>query len=280
MLGRIIKHDICYGISSNKIRYLSVIVTFVAINLNFYSTVNQLSIKYFDTYSVGVLNVWVHSLEGTGIFEPSLGMPFAIPMNWFVLQALLALLILSYPTQNLYGYGSQCLIRMEWRSIWWLSKCIWNLCTVASFYLIGIITTCLWALLNKRSLLEYSIQISLSVSGINLSSYSLTEILMLTLLLPFLTSLALSFIQMILSMVLSPIYGYFIVICNALISAYCYSPFLIANYSMMLRHESITPNGYCIRMAIIVDSGVILLSVIGGLIYFMRCDILKTKKQG
>ena len=74
-----------------KIRYLSVIVTFVAINLNFYSTVNQLSIKYFDTYSVGVLNVWVHSLEGTGIFEPSLGMPFAIPMNWFVLQALLAL---------------------------------------------------------------------------------------------------------------------------------------------------------------------------------------------
>lgn len=53
-----------------------------------------------------------------------------------------------------------------------------------------------------------------------MSSYSLTEILMLTLLLPFLTSLALSFIQMILSMVLSPIYGYFIVICNALISAY------------------------------------------------------------
>ena len=71
MLGRIIKHDICYGISSNKIRYLSVIVTFVAINLNFYSTVNQLSIKYFDTYSVGVLNVWVHSLEGTGIFVVS-----------------------------------------------------------------------------------------------------------------------------------------------------------------------------------------------------------------
>lgn len=279
MLAKVIKHDIHYGIAANKLRYMLVIISFGVMNLNFHSTVNRLKGGSLNGQSASALNAWIHNLEGMGIFEPRPGMPFAIPMDWFVLQCLLALLILSYPTQDLYGYGSQLLIRISRRSTWWLSKCVWNLFTVINFYLLGVVTTCLCALISNGVLLEYNLQISLSVSGVDLSSHSLWEILLLTLFLPFFTSLALSFVQMTLSIILSPIYGYFIIVCNALISAYCYSPLLIANYSMVLRHESIVPNGFDTCMALIVDCGVVLLSIFIGLIYFMHCDILKAKKR-
>jgi uncharacterized membrane protein len=93
--------------------------------------------------------------------------------------------------------------------------------------------------------------------------------------LPLLTSIALSLLQMMLSFVLSPIYGYMIAVCLLVASAYFYSPILIGNHSMLARNALFYADGLGSAGGVLASVVTGALSVAIGMLYFKRYDILK-----
>lgn len=127
-----------------------------------------------------------------------------------MLQLVVSFLILSYPTQDLESYGMQFLVRTRKRGVWWISKSIWNILSVALFYLIGIFVAFIFSILLGDGSFAFHQEITLFVSEFS-SSAGYAQTLAVVLILPFLTSAAMAAFQMMLNFVLRPVYGYMIV---------------------------------------------------------------------
>lgn len=276
MRSRAVLQDLRLGLSRNGARFILVGFLFSVLNIDFYTMVNNMPIKSMNMQA-SAMDCWVHIMRGIEIYDPATKLPFRIPLYWLIIQAVMAFLVISYPTQDLFGYGSQLLFRVRKRNIWWISKCLWNSCTVLLFYGTGILLTCIYSLMFGKFHFEPTQGITLMFSGIDLRAISSLKIYTLAVILPILTSMALSMLQMTLSFILNPIFSYFFIICYVLIAAYYYSPYLIPNFSMVLRNGYITSSGFYISNAILLDIFVIISSALVGLIYFIRFDILKSK---
>ena len=128
----IIKSDLIMGFASNKIKYIIVALFFgcriFCITEIFLDFAEDGLIK-----SPSVTDIWFNIFEGIPIYIPNNNLPFQIPFVWLMIQILVAFLIFNYPTQDLCSYGTQILIHIRNRKMWWISKCIWNICTVLFF---------------------------------------------------------------------------------------------------------------------------------------------------
>lgn len=272
---RIIKNDVLFGISSNKFRYILVILFFLCNVFVFIKS--TLDFPFHKTFlqMPSVTDIWFNLFKGMEIYIPSKDMPFQIPFKWLMIQTLLALLIVIYPTQDLFSYGTQILIHMKKRRIWWISKCIWNICTVISFYLIAFICVLLISAIYGNISFNFNLDLNneinyldINITNIVLSYFSIYG-------LPIITSIALSLLQMMLSFILSPIYSFIITIAYSVISAYYCSPLLIGNFSMIMRNSALGLGSVHIMSAVIICCIVSISSIVIGMIYTIRLDIIK-----
>lgn len=94
------------------------------------------------------------------------------------------------------------------------------------------------------------------------------------LILPIAASVAVLFVQMLLSMITAPVYGFFVVIFQVLLSFYFYSPFLPGNYQMFNRLALAREDGICAGQSFFICSIVIVSCIIIGAIYMKKRDIL------
>lgn len=92
--------------------------------------------------------------------------------------------------------------------------------------------------------------------------------------LPWLTAVALSQLQLCLSLWMQPVLGWVVSIVVLLSSAYYATPFLLGNYAMAMRDQQVLAGGVDGRTGIAYCLGVVLLSVLAGLISFKHTDIL------
>ena len=73
---------------------------------------------------------------------------------------------------------------------------------------------------------------------------------------------------------MQPVLGWIVSIVVLLSSAYYATPFLLGNYAMVLRDQQVLAGGVDGRAGIAYCLGVVLLSVLAGLISFKHADIL------
>jgi len=269
-----IKHDLAIGFRHNAPTYILVVVIFSFFCLIFFNDLTALRSPLQPLNEGSFLDCGISVFKGMAVFVPSPLNQFKIPIVWLTIQVFVAILILTYPTQDLFSYGTQILVRTKKRSLWWLSKCIWNCLSVMAFYLIGILVIVIFTLIYGKMSLTPDLNVNLVVNQLDLKNYDLSQLLIAVFLLPVLTSIALSLFQMTISFILSPIYSFIIVICLLITSAYYCSPIFIGNYSMLLRNKIITPKGIDSSTAIIVNLAIITISIIVGYFYFKKYDIL------
>ncbi len=272
---RIIKNDVLSGISSNKFKYIFVILFFVCIVFSFTKATLDFSFQETLTQSPSVTDTWFNIYKGMVVYIPSKEMPFQIPFIWLMIQTLLAFLIVNYPTQDLFLYGTQILIHMKKRSLWWISKCIWNMCTVLSFYLIAFICVLLISAIYGNVSFNFNLDLNNEVNYLDINITDIISSYFAIYGLPIITSIALSLMQMILSFILSPIYSFIITIAYSVISAYYCAPFLIGNFSMIMRNSALGLGSIDILSAVIICCIVSTASIVTGMIYINRLDIIK-----
>ncbi len=261
---RFLRKDLFLGLNSNKTRYFLSLLLFVYLS---YMFTKELSIA--ENKASSITNFWFYFFQGIGVYNPSSGVPFVIPFTWIIIQVIIALLVLNYPSRDLFTTGVQSLIRIKKRSYWWTSKCIWNFVTIIFVYLVAFICAFIFSAFLGEISLNFSDDFFCLQKNYNGS------IIVIIYLMPVLTSIAISMVQMLISILLKPIYSFVIVICYLIVSSYYCSPILIGNYSMLLRSSVFDIGKINFITAVIVDVLVIIFSAIIGLFYFNRVDIIK-----
>lgn len=202
---------------------------------------------------------------------------FRFPMIWMLLYIVLAWITLEYAHNDLVDYGQQVLIRTNGRTMWWLSKCVWNACSVLGFFGVIWLTLLLFCLAAG-----YPITLTLHADLLgNILNASVTGtgsadvLLLATFLLTPLVLMALNLLQMTFTMFVKPIAGFCITTALLILSAYQISPLLIGNYAMPMRSTAFLSTGVDLQTGILYALVLAGIAVAVGAVRFRHYDILE-----
>ena len=110
--------------------------------------------------------------------------------------------------------------------------------------------------------------------GYNDLGYDTWDIAIEVMFMPFLVTLALSILQMALSLVFKPAFAFIFSSVLLISSAYYMTPFLIGNFAMAVRSSKVVSNGLNLTDGIIAALVIIALGVVIGILAIRRHNIL------
>lgn len=271
----IIKSDILTGFLTNKNKYIIVIILFACIVYSINNDISNFMVLNKENQLASITDIWFNLFMGMGEYNPSNGTPFQIPFLWLIIQTVVGFFIINYPSQNLYKYGIQVLTRSQSRKTWWISKCIWNICTVVSVYLIAFLCIFIVLAVNGQMDFIFNQDINNLYNSLDIDIANSIFTYFTIYAMPIITSITVSLIQMLLSFVLTPIYSFILVIAYSIISAYYCSYFFIGNFSMLLRNTLFGIGSIDTFGCVTICASIIVITIIIGLLYFNRLDIIK-----
>ena len=204
------------------------------------------------------------------------GEAFEFPVIWTVVFLYLFYITLYYPYNDLLGFGLNVLVRSGSRFYWWLSKCFWNAFAVVMFFCLGLASVALFCVFTGRPLsmeissLVYTEVFEMAEDFVYPSSYTVGTLIGM----PLLTAVAISQLQMLLSLWLRPIFSFGVTAAILISSAYYLKPFMIGNYAMPVRYDAVVPNGVSLGIGVIILSAIIIACIVVGGISFRYYDII------
>lgn len=205
---------------------------------------------------------------------------YTIPVLWLCIPVMAAYISGYYATKDLHTYGQQVLIRSGSRVKWWLSKCVWNLITVLSLYVMGYATVVAVAVLSGAGMtMRLTPEIVTSVCNINMLNGNFFEETVILLIMPVIVSVALSMLQLTIAMITSPIIGFMFSQTIVFFSTIFEYKVLVSNYGM-LSHNKITCGSDIVwQEGIIICVIVYVAAILVGMLYFSRCNILPKNNE-
>lgn len=281
-MGKLVRYDVKEGIFLDYIKYLILIIIFSIMSIVFIKTVMNFTGTgtIVNKFSIGdLLMYW---FKGMKEYNTNENIPFDMPAQYIVLGIFLAFLIGDYPVKDLNGFGKDILVRTKKRDYWWNSKCIWNFLTVLIFYSILFGIMLVICLLYGNLSLSPNIDISNRLCGLQLKPdyiFPMHHLILGFFVLPILTSLALSFLQMTLSLLFNSFISYMCIISILVASAFYKSDFLIGNYLMVKRYSWYKNGGIHELSGVLMCISIIVLSYLIGMFYFKLYDIYNRKKE-
>ena len=196
--------------------------------------------------------------KGMEKYEPRIKTrPFEIPAFYLFFHLYISYAIAKYPFSDLKGMGKNVLINAKSRSSWLISKFIWCAEMIVIFYMTTYIIAVIFSCLSGNFTFYLNPEVNTAISNLNL-----TQTLFFTnaVILPMVTSICISYVQLMLSFRFHVLIGNTTTIVFICLSAYYTNPFLLGNYFMLLRNSSIigkegvlTSHGYiiCILLSIV-----------------------------
>lgn len=258
---------------------LKKIVPFILIVLIMCIYFHQMVREYIQLGNIkeqeGFLNYVVYALSGMEEYHVEEGVRFEIPYIWLTINFYIAYLIGNYIDSDMHGVGLQFLIRTKTKKCWLFGKTIYAMSSVIILY------TFMYGIFFSMSLvmgngIGASREIDIYLSGIDIQLFNSSKYLGVTIwVLPIVTSIVISLMQMMISILIKPICGYIIVAIYIISSAYWKSYFLIGNYSMLLRNEKLCDKGINSYMALGLTVIIGVATLIVGNFILKRKEILE-----
>ncbi len=207
--------------------------------------------------------------------------PFTLPPLYLLFNFYLSWLISYYPLREMGNLGRHTILKHGTKQKWWISKCVWATYTVISYYATVLIVFGIALVFSGKSgfvrditLLKDTIN-SEKVDYNHLEQLSNTSLAVMCILLPLVVSLGLSMIQMMLSLVIKPIYSQVVIIGVLVCSSFSCKVFLPGNYLMYLRNRQLLFNsGVGTISGLILGICIILFGGFGVLYIIIKKDIL------
>lgn len=271
--------DLKQGILYNKLLLITPVAIAVITFLDFSMKANRFLNDGMIKEAVSYGDYWFYLYGGMKKYIPTPGDPFLFPVVWIVIFLILPFILLNYPFQDLYGIGQQIIVRSGRRTIWWLSKCGWNILgTLIYHFLIQVTGGVLFYIFHKD--LSNKIHMDFVKLAFNAEQqeiwmrYSLP---FMVIILPVIVSAAINLLQMTFSLFIKPVFGFFTVAAVLLSSAYLLSPALIGNYAMAYRCSWMLKEGVSAASGLILSIILLFLAAFLGLIKFYIYDILESE---
>ena len=273
----LIQHDIKEGARYNFKKYIFTVILFLVFCADVYSQYKIHTERCNVLFQPTICDYILYIFRGMREYDPNLSEAFNIPAAWFAVQLGIAYFVGNYPTKDTEGYGIQYIIRSGSKCLWVASKCIYSAIATVQFYLIGYVVVAFWALLFGRFEFSLSEDIGMYISNINAEVITDSIFVICVLVLPLLTSIAVSIFQTVLMLVVRPMYSYLAIIVIVSASAYYKTYFLPLNYSMIFRMSPIVAGGLDPYIAVIIDIFLIILTVIFGCAIIRKFDFLEKR---
>lgn len=208
-----------------------------------------------------------------------------IPVFWMLMLILPLFITLNFPFKDMKTIGTQMLLRSERRVTWWLCKCFWNLCCTAIYFLLIFASITVFCLcFGVRLSLEMpmgSMMAIFSEADITTAAESMSTLqtIFVLMVLPILTIAAMNMVEMMLGIVVGPLYGFLFSVALVAAASYVTSPILIGNYANLARCGSFINDGLNGQTGFLICLSVILLATILGAVAFRQRDILPDYKE-
>ena len=271
--GTVFIQDMKRGMRQNRIKYLVILLFTIACCCIMYRICHVKIGRGVIEGAPNFMDYLLYIMQGCSEFKASGNTVFNIPPTWIFVQMMASFLVFSYVVKDLDKQGMIMLIKSADRTKWWLSKCIWNIATIVVMYLViwcGIlivaVSTNKMGFLITKDICREVLDMTFTQEGIQ---YSLIVMFM-----PLIMSLGISLMQMALSLVIGPIFSFTFVLAVDILSVYFLSPFLIGNYSIMMRSDYIISNGVNSLVGALISIVLGLAGVMLGNFYFKKYDIL------
>ncbi|WP_346886740.1 hypothetical protein [Clostridium sp. UBA4395] len=271
-----IKHDFYKGTIEGWKRYAMAL--FIFIFLCFVFQIRAKKIIQFNNISkeISFLDFILFMFRGMNVFDGNaVELQDKLP-QWFLVNIYLSIIIGYFPLKDLSESGIQVLIRTKSRVSWWLSKCLWVIYNVLIYYGISIIVITVFSLFHGGLSLEPSKELNLILSNLDISKFNFKGILIVGIILPVITSITFSLIQLLISLFTNSIISnMFIITVLTLTPFYCNS-FFIGNYLMILRSNlNIGDSGVSIVYGIVICVVLSIATIFIGANKIKRYDILE-----
>ena len=250
---KLLNYDTKYGIIRRWYVFLITIIFAFAQCRSCHGIIESLQTSNMMRDNGTVMDYILYSFQGMCVYIFSPRNLFTIPLYWFIFQVGISYIIAYYTENDLRHYGRNILMACKSRYGWWFSKVAVCICSVLIYYAITVGWITLMALSCGATLsLQVSNDFVLSAFSYTLLYMNSSDVVWISLLLPFLTTLSVCLIQVASSLVISPVISFAAVCSMYVLSAYYTSPWLIGNYTMWQR------SSYYIEGGISPDSGLFL----------------------
>ena len=279
---KLLQYDLRRGVIRNWI-FLFVPVCVAIICISF-----RQSLLFWQTYGFQDVSAsWALYVADffKGLADVDRERGFQIPVLWMLGLLFPLFITLNYPFRDIKTIGVQLLLRSESRVGWWLAKCVWCLCCTVVYFLLtyGTVTVlcAVWDIPLTLEISGDSIIVLFADTGMmpDVQEVSAGQVILTVLVLPFLTVTALNMLELLLSLIIRPVYSFLACVSLVAASAYAKSPILFPNYANIARSGAFFVTGMDGRLGIAICLAVVVFSVAAGAAVFRRWDILPDYKE-
>lgn len=275
---KLLRFDLNEGIMKNKFLLLCPVMIAVTMFISFYSRVNRyVSLHLIQEGKVTFADYYMYLYGGMKEYIPEPGNPFLFPIMWLLIFVAIPFIVVNYPFRDMQSIGQQVLVHSTGRTLWWISKCCWNV--IATLLYHGILLGVLLLLcIFKNIPISRDINLDLQsvVFMVTQEEYFLKckTITIVIIMLPILVSIAMDLFQMMISLFLKPMFSFLVIAVIMVSSSYLLAGYMIGNYAMIMRLSWINEKGVSILTGYIIVALVSVVSVVIGKIKFRNYDII------
>ncbi len=203
---------------------------------------------------------------------------FQLPIFWLLLVGGCLFLNLDYLLKDLTNAGQQVIIRSKKRVTWYLSKCMWNICSCGLYFIIVVLTAFIFSVSTGGEITLHSNPTALMLIFEEVCfepiSLFVEDGLIISFFLPFLTVAALSMLEMTLCLIVKPASSFVGCMILLVVALFCPSPFILGNGAMTIRNSEIIAHGISSGSAVQIALITIIVCVISGSLCFKQVDII------
>lgn len=223
-----------------------------------------------------VADLYMIFYKGSNIMNPGDGKLIYLTEQYLFLSLGMAYIIGNYAAKDLKGFGLQVIIRSRSAGLWWFGKLVW--CVISGIIAhITIYITMIFICIIKGWSLGFSVNAEvLKALGYKNSDIMVSagNLLVICILIPFLSVLALSVLQMFVSLLISPVVSLLLVTVEMLAAIYSNSAVFLSNGIMFVRNSMFYAGGTNSFYMILSSLIFIFLITFVGIFYFSKIDFL------
>lgn len=278
---KIVKADLNRGIIKRKNLYIAILLVIVFLGIITVMMVeNKIdSGRYNGQISLGDIILLFY--KGSLIVNPNNVNSFYISEQYLFMSLCIIFAVGNYAQKDIYGIGMQVIVRCQKIKQWYLSKIIWCIVNSIAINIAIIVTLVILCLLSRYKLTFGIHEELLSLCGFEKITVSKTveTIFLIGVIIPFLSTMAIMIIQMVLSLVLSPVISILFVVTETVATVFSRSSIFLSNGLMCRRNANFYPNGTSslgIMVCAIIE---IAIALVVGYIYLNKTDMMSEKES-
>lgn len=271
---KLFQRDLSLGTCRNVVLFVLPVILAVVQCIDCHDLIRNLNEANQMRTGGTVLDYYIQCTKGMSIFVFDSKSYFIIPLYWFVFQIGISYCIGNYTYDDFTQNGRTLFLAVKDRKNWWDSKCLWCISTVLIYYMVYILTIVVSAVIFGAELkLDYTSDFVSSVFSYGMTYMKNTEVILISFVLPYLTTVSLCMLQILVGFFTTPAVGLASMCGVYVLSAYYTNWFMLGNYTMWLRSTYLTEDGVHYITGLVL--GVMLFVCVWniGSVYFERKDV-------